>query len=244
MSVHKLKKICQDLKEDEPDMDKNFWAVNMHGDETNVKITVPKGIRIIMFCYSGRKLFVCPRFDTFNWKELFLNEDAAFNYCTFVANLTQYSSLRDHFCVYEEGSVINDLVLSFDNTFRYGVYKLPVKTAVYDEENKQVYLSSSDIFDKVIVKSEQAKKISVNVEKTAEIIKTRATDVKIFSPVIIVDHTKLSSLIKKIQFQEQKGFTLLLLTCRTGKQDPELQPSPTVYQELEKLFKKYQGISI
>lgn len=40
-NIHNLKQICQKINENEPDIDKNFWAVNMHGDELEENFTVP-----------------------------------------------------------------------------------------------------------------------------------------------------------------------------------------------------------
>lgn len=246
MAIHNLKEICKNLKEDETEINKNFWAVNMHGDEIKEEFVVPKGIRIIMFCYSGRKLDICPRFDKFNWEEIFLNEDASFNYCTFLANLVQYSSLRNHFCVYEEGSKILDLELSSDELFRNGIYQLPVQAAVYDPKTEEIYMSSSEIFDKVVAKIRNVKRISVNRKKTAEIAKDKETDAIIFSKVIDVPKLKLSELVRKLRIKIGQPYpsdlTLLLLTCRTGKEKRGILRPPTVYEELEKLYQKYARV--
>lgn len=240
-SVHNLKQICLELKENEPETDKNFWAVNMHGDEILEEFAIPKGIRIIMFCYSGRKLNVCPRFDKFNWREIFLNEDASFNYCTFLSNLVQYSSLRDHFCVYESGNVIRDLILTEDSQFRSGIYQLPVHAGVYDPDTDQVYVSSPEIFDKAVANSPNVKHISVNRQITAEIAKDKDSNTIIFTKVLAYPKIKLSELVKKLATkmgsEQTNGYTLLLLTCRTGQPRYGLHRQPTVYQELEKIYK-------
>jgi hypothetical protein len=246
MAVQNLKEICKNLKEDEAEINKNFWAVNMHGDETKEEFVVPKGIRIIMFCYPGRKLDICPRFDKFNWREIFLNEDASFNYCTFLSNLVQYSSLRNHFCVYEEGAKMLDLELSSDPLFRNGIYQLPVQAAVYDPQTEQIYMSSSEIFDKVIAKMDKVKRISVDREKTAKIVKDKETDAIIFSKVINIPKIKLSELIRKLRTKIGQAYpsdlTLLLLTCRTGEKQRGILRPPTVYEELEKLYQKYARV--
>lgn len=233
--IYNLKKICVELKEDEPPIDKNFWAINMHGDEMMNEFVVPKGVRIVMFCYSGRKLNICPRFDKFNWREIFLNEDASFNYCTFLANLSQYSSMREHFCIYTAGNTIRDLILSPDEYFRSGIYRLPVQAAVHDNETNQVYVSSPEIFDKAVSQSSDIRRISVNRQITARIAKNKDTNTIIFSEHIDAPRIQLSSLVKKLG----SGYTLLLLTCRTGESRRGLIHPPTVREELHKMFERY-----
>lgn len=244
--INNLKQICQKLNENEPEMDKNFWAVNMHGDETKDEFEIPKGVRIIMFCYSGRSLHVCPRFDKFNWREIFLNEDASYNYCTFLANLSQYSSLRDHFCVYEEGTTIRDLVFTSDELFRNGIYQLPVYAAAYEPNSDQVFVSSEKVFDKAVRESIKIRRISVNRENTAKVIKDKDSNAIIFSKSIQIPKITLSTLVKnlgtEVGRETKKGFTLLLLTCRTGEKRHGIIHPPTVYEELEKLFQKYTKI--
>lgn len=237
--VRNLKQICLELKEDEEPIDKNFWAVNMHGDELMEDFVVPEGVRIIMFCYSGRKLNICPRFDKFNWREIFLNEDASFNYCTFLSNLVQYSSLRDHFCVYESGNTVRDLLLTQDSDFRSGIYELPVYAAVHEPNTDEVYVSSSEIFNKAIAKTDKIKRISVNRQMTAKIAKDKNSDTIIFSKHINIPKIRLSILARKLLLEKGSGFTLLLLTCRTGEQRRGVIHPPTVYEEVEKLVIKY-----
>jgi hypothetical protein len=244
LTIANLKKICSQLDEKEPDMNKNFWAVNMHGDETLQEFVVPKGVRIIMFCYSGRKLHVCPRFDKFNWREIFLNEEASFNYCTFISNLSRYSSLRDHFCVYSEGNVIRDLVFRPDENFRDGIFKLPVRAAVFDPENKQVYVSDPEIFSQTVEKTEKVSRVSVNKQAVAKIVKDKDSSAIIFTPHIITPEIKLSQLVTKLRVSLGKidnQFTLLLLTCRTGEPRRGLLHPLTVYEELENLVRNYAG---
>lgn len=242
-TILNLKQICQKLNENEPEINKNFWAINMHGDELETDFTVPRGVRIIMFCYPGRKLDICPRFDQFNWEKLFLDENASFNYCTFIANLSQYSSLRDHFCVYEEGQTITELEFTPDEMFRSGIYKLPVQAAVYEKETQQIYLSSPDIFGKTAKYIQNVKRILVNKHKTAKLAKDRESELIIFSKGFETEKITLSSLIKKLRTEPGKDthtdLTLLLLTCRTGVRRYERFPK-TVHNELENMVKKYE----
>lgn len=239
--VGRLKKICQDLKEDEPDVDKNFWAVNMHGDELEEDFIVPKGIRIVAFCYPGWKLDICPRFDKFNWRQIFLNEDSTFNYCTFIANLSHYSSLRNHFCIYEEGSKFKDLILSPDEYFRSGVYKLPVKAAVKDE-NGVVYVSTPDIFPDVFSVIGSSKRIVLDRDIVGQIAKDKNSETWILSQFKRDSNIKLSDLVKSLRVKmgesKRQDFTLLLLTCRTGKRRKE-ENKFTVDMQLENLIQKF-----
>jgi hypothetical protein len=202
--ISKLKKICMQIDEKEPDMDKNFWAVNMHGDERMDEFIVPDGVRIIMFCYSGRKLDVCPRFDRFNWREIFLNEEASFNYCTFLSNISQYSSLRDHFCVYEKGTSIKDLDFSTDEYFRNGIFRLPVHASVFDPEMEEVYVSSSEIFDQVISKIGKVRRILVDKSKVANLVKDKDTDAIIFPLILTFPKSHFLNLLKNLKFLNQK----------------------------------------
>jgi hypothetical protein len=241
--ISNLKQICVKLDEKEPEINKNFWAVNMHGDELKDEFVVPQGVRIIMFCYSGRELDVCPRFDKFNWREIFLNEDATYNYCTFISNLSRYSSLRDHFCVYEEGETVRDLIFRPDEDFRDGIFKLPVHAAVFNPKINEVYVSCPEIFSQAVAKSTKTRRISVNRREVAKLVKDKDSDTIIFSPHITISKIKLSELVAKLRISmgrvDKVDFTLLLLTCRSGQPRHGLIHPPTVYEELEKLFQKY-----
>ena len=235
--ISELKKICSFLDEKEQEMDRNFFAVNMHGYETKEDYIVPKGVRIIMFCYSGKKLYMRPEFNQFNWENIFLNEDASYNYCTFLANVSRYSSIRDHFCVYKEGDKIKEIMLGPDDSFRDGIFQLPVRVAVYEGEDT-VYISSPEIFSDTVEKTRNVKRVLVDVKKTAELVSYKDTQAIFFSrwksPLYKLS---LSKIIKELQFQV-KDFTLLLMICREGKKY-KLAPAPRVYEELEALYGRY-----
>ena len=47
-------------------INKNFFFLNAHGEELEKLYEIPKGVRIIMFCYS-KELQVCDKFDEYNW---------------------------------------------------------------------------------------------------------------------------------------------------------------------------------
>lgn len=235
--VKRLKDICYRLDEKEPEIDKNFYAINMHGTELADNYIIPKGIRIIMFCYSGRILKICPRFDTFNWSEIFLNEDSSYNYCTFLSNLVQYSTLRDHFCVYNSGDIIKDIIFHSDEVFRDGIYRLPVYAAVTDPADGTTYVSSSEIFTKAIERFKSHKTV-VDPKRVGKILRHKESNAIIFSKHIFHSGTKLSTLIRDIQYQ-QKEFTMLILTCRKSK-GFELPHTRRVYEELNRLYQEYQ----
>lgn len=241
--IQNLRKICQGLDELEKDTDKNFWVVNMHGDEIPEKFTVPEGVRIIMFCYPGCRLNIWPKFDRFNWREIFMNEDASYNYCTFLSNIVQYPSLRDHFCVYDAGKTVDDLVFSPDENFRSGIYNLPVYGAVYDKNSNTVFSSSEKVFAETVKETVKVGKIVVDKNKTADMIKDKFSPAIFFSKHFEPEQMRLSELVRKLSVvlgsERKKGFTLLLLTCRTGEKRWTSTFPPTAYQELEKLYKKY-----
>ena len=240
-SIERLKKICEDLKDDEPDIDKNFWAVNMHGDELEDDFIVPKGVRIVAFCYPGWKLNICPRFDKFNWREIFLNEEASFNYCTFIANLSRYSSLKNHFCVYEEGSNFRNLILSPDEYFRSGIYKLPVKAAAKDE-NGVVYVSTPDIFPDVFSVIGSSKRIVLDRASVGQIAKDKNSETWVLSDARRDVKIRLSDLVNSLRIKmgesKRQDFTLLLLSCRTGKRRKE-ENKLTVDREVQNLIEKF-----
>jgi len=250
--------ICQQVEEKEramgklPDkIDKNFLVLSMHGANTYKDYTVPAGVRLIMFCYSGRALEICPTFDDFIWENIMLNRDASFNYCTFISNLAQYPSFRDHFCIYNSGDTLNDLVFHKDPYFRDGLFQLPVQAAVMDsEKGNVVYVSSPNIMAESIGTSRDIHRQVVNVKKTAEWIKAKKGDAD--QRIKAIFHTPhwttkqlgqafpegliLSELVKHIQRSIRPSFTLLLLTCRTGKYQA-VPNSPTVLEELTRLVK-------
>lgn len=242
--IKKVRDVCELLRknEKEAEIDQNFWAVNTHGDEIEDVIKVPKGVRIIMFCYPGRKLDICPRFDRFNWEHIFLNEDATFNYCTFLATLSQYSSLKKHFCIYDAGSKLKDLKLTSDENFRDGIYKLPVMASVRDENLDTMYVSSEHVFPDVVERM-PSKRIVINRREVAKRIKYKQSRVIFFTKVLSYPIITLSMLLRKLQIEvgseKKKEFTILLLTCRTGEKS-EMDDAKTVDAELRKLFKLYE----
>ena len=153
--------------------------------------------------------------------------------------------MRDHFCVYEKGATIRDIDFTSDENFRNGIYHLPVHAAVFDPEAEEVYVSCSEIFDQAIAKTEKVRRISVDRTKVAKLVKDKETDAIIFSPYINIPKIRLSELVRKLKISlgrvEPLGYTLLLLTCRTGESRRGVIHPPTVYEELEKLVRYYSG---
>lgn len=189
----------------------------MHGEESKDNFVIPPNVRIIMFCYSGRTLYVCPKFDKFIWS-IFLDENSVSDYPTFLRSISGYSSIRDHFCVYEEGDTIKDMVFTSDETFRDGLFTLPVMGAVHDAEKNNVYVSSSDIFTDVLDSIENVKRVVVDKKKTAHAIRNKNSPGVIFSShKSFLYPTSLSKILKNY-LSLNEGCTLLLLTCRESRE--------------------------
>lgn len=247
----KIEKKIEEKNSEDNSINKIFYAVNMHGTEKSDDFMIPKNVRIIMFCYPGRVLSVCPKFDLKNWRDILLNEDASFNYCTFITSLT-HSTLRDHFCVYNPGHKIKDIMMNTDPEFRSGIFKLPVKAISIKDikndsdninENKSghnlAYISSDDIFSDV--SSLGFRNIKVDRQQVAKDIRYRESDMIIMSYYKSADEIRLSRLVKEL-LAKHKGFTLLLLTCRQGL-PYNLEKGNRVYEEVEMLYEKYRAES-
>lgn len=217
-----------------------FYTVNMHGKELEYDYTVPDGCRVIMFCYSGKILDICPKFDKFNWK-LFTDPDVIVSYCTFLERISKYSSIRNHFCVYNSGEKIQDILFTPDQDFKYGIYKLPVQGAVYDENSNTVYVSDPETTGLILTNPElspsrKSTHIAMNPNKTASLLRYRENKSYIHSPHMIVPRIKLSELLRNLKVK-YGGCTLLLLTCREGK-GYEIPDSHTVLEEIKSLFQE------
>lgn len=247
--IETLRRICQNLDEKEPDIDKNFYMVNLHGSENYKEFVVPKGVRLIMFCHA-KTLCVNENFDQFVWENVALNEDACYNYCTFLSNLADYSSLRDHFCVYNEGDTITDLTLYKvrNDTFRPGVFQLPMKIGVfvgeddeYEEDYNKVFYYPESIRTRV-ERDYPQQIMELDRSKTAYYSKYKDTEPIVYSYHYMPDmDTTLSALIKRLQVRiiGNEGFTLLLMTCRTSNRPVRPTFAPRVYDELEKMYENY-----
>lgn len=202
----------------------NFYFVNGHGYETEDNMKILRGVRIVMFCYSGRILNVCPKFDKFNWSHILIDPVSSSNYCNFLASISDYSSIKDHFCIYEEGDIIKNINMSHDENFREGVYRLPVKGFAYDQNTETIVVSShtswtdiqkDDTFKELLKKSSR-KHIRVDDKKLAELLRNKTEFSVIQSSVKSLNNkTSLSNLIRSMLLHEN-AFTILLMICREG----------------------------
>lgn len=239
MSLGKLKSICEAIEKRDKDEPKNkkFYALNLHGYELEDDFKVPKNVRIVMFCYSGRKLFVCPRFDRFNWYKIFMNKDATFNYCTFLASISQYASLRDHFCVYNTGDTIKNMRFNSDENFRDGLFKLPIEAAVLDYEENEVYRTSGSLGNGDMPLDDDTTfiKDSKEVANRLQDKSNYAHFTSFFEPKVL---QSLKDISMNLTFKEG-GVTLFLLTCREGKSS-KLKHTKRVYEELREMYERYE----
>lgn len=241
MSLDRLKTLAKisrriDLK-NEPKVNKNFYAVNMHGFETHNILKIPKGIRVVMYCYSGEALYVCEKLDQFIWENVLLNPDAVVNYHTFISALAGSPMFRDHFCVYNPGDTIPDIMFGTDKEFRDGIFRLPIKGAVYDGVDT-LYVSDESVFPDVISRNEDIRIVKVSRKDTAKLISYKGYQNIIFSDwKIPLKVSALSKIIDEMKALGKEG-TILLLTCREGLTDlPGKKDGKFLYDELGDLIK-------
>lgn len=204
----------------------NFYFVNAHGDELEKLYEIPPGVRIVMFCYS-KNLDVCQKFDKFNWENILLDPVASSNYCNFLSAISQYSSIKDHFCVYEPGDVIRNLLISTDKTFREGLYRLPVKGYAYDVENNTIVVSDGTLLSEVhkdeklnkMMKKTERRRVAVDGKRVADLLRVQS-DVGIVQSQVRKIHKNalLSNLINSLRMHMQE-FTILLMVCRTRNEE-------------------------
>ena len=201
-------------------LNKNFFFLNAHGEELEQLYEIPKGVRLIMFCYS-KTLHICDKFDEYNWSHILLDPKASSNYCDFLKNISGYSSIRDHFCVYEEGDVIRNLNILTDDNFREGLYRLPVRGYAYDESTDTVVLSDGTMFSDTTkderlneLMTKKRKHYVVDSNRIVKLLKTKKNVGIIQSQVRhIHDKAKLSNLINTMRLNAP-NFTMLLMVCR------------------------------
>lgn len=238
MSLERLKTL-RDIShkintKNEPRVNKNFYAVNMHGFETSNLIKIPKGIRVVMYCYSGEALYVCEKLDQFIWENVLLNPDAVINYHTFISALAGHKMFRDHFCIYNSGDVIPDIMFGIDEEFRDGIFRLPVKGAVYDGA-ETLYVSDDSIFPDVIRRNEDIRIVKVSRSETAKLISYKGYQNIIFSDwKIPLKVSSLSKIIDELISLGKEG-TILLLTCREGLDVSSKKDGKFLYDEIRSL---------
>lgn len=249
--IAKLSRVCRRIDEIDDEKrdpeDKNFYAVNMHGYELAEDFVVPAGIRLIMFCYSGKILNICPRFDKYNWEKIFTDSDATYNYCTFLSSLAGYSTLRNHFCVYNEGDVIKNMKFKTDEYFRHGVFSLPVHAAVMDWDANVVYGTSEDATEHAMssrpeqLQMDSATSIRTDKKKASALLKDKHNPAVFLSSWSMPINVTLENMVRQIKFRNGGG-TILLLTCREGKPQ-KLKHAPRVLEEIERMYTKYRSAS-
>jgi len=219
--------------------EKCFYAINMHGFEKDEILTIPKGIRIIMYCYSGEQLWVNTEFNQFIWEEILLNPSATKDYDSLLMTLYKHKMFRDHFCIYEEGDKVKNILFTTDPSFRDGIFSLPVKASVYDGENT-IYVSNHNIFPKTIRENIDVKRVVVNREKVSKYISYKGYQTLFFSRwKIPLKETSLKSLIEQA-IALQKNCTFILFTCRESQnqeKDSRISLGKTVFSEVKKKMK-------
>ena len=199
----------------------NFYFVNAHGEELGTRLEIPKGVRVIMFCHT-KTLQVCPLFDAFNWKHILLDPYASDNYCNFLSTLVKYSSIRDHFCIYEEHDVIRNLRILPDDNFRAGVFRLPVKGYAFDEDSGQILVSDGTLLGEIkndkklmgMMKKKGKSHVKVDGKRVANLLRVQS-DVGIIKSEVksIKSTTTLSNIIGTMKMHLDE-FTILLMVCR------------------------------
>lgn len=248
MKHHKLSKKNCEIYESNKLINKNFYLLNAHGAETENNYEIPKGVRIIMFCYSGAILDICNKFDRFNWSNILLDPTSSSNYCSFLSAISEYSSIRDHFCIYEENDTIKNLMLYSDEVFREGLFRLPVKGFAYDEENKTVVISSHTLMSEV-QKDERLKKIFQNTPRThIKVDDNKIVDLMRKNNNVAVINSFVRNIKTKISLSKlinsmkpiHKDFTLLLMVCREGIGSDEISNGRRVIDEVNKMRKRIE----
>jgi hypothetical protein len=233
--VSRLRQICELIGDNDIGMDKNFYVVNHHGYETDEDFNIPSGIRIIMFCYSGKILKICPKFDKFIWDAIMTNPDASYNYCTFLSNIAQYSSIRNHFCVYEGGQTIKNLMFENrpDDYWIHGIFNLPVDMTV--RINPEKYITTNETNVGTFGDAD----VEVNPKKAVKAART-GTPYTIRSHVIYPGATfvSLKETVNEIIEHGDRNFTLLLFTCRSGKKQNIIK-GYRIRSEIQKIYDSY-----
>jgi hypothetical protein len=225
-------------------INKNFFFVNGHGEETKYNYEVPKGVRIVMFCYSGATLNICDRFDKFNWSNILLDPSTSSNYCAFLSKISEYSSIRDHFCIYEEGDVIKNIKLHTDPYFREGLFRLPVKGYAYDKSTDSIVISSNTTLSDINTDSklkEFFKKrrthIRIDDKRVVELMR-KNNDVTIIKSYVrpIYKSILLSNFLNPIR--QHSPFTVILMVCRDGFPSEDISKGRQVKDEILKMKRR------
>lgn len=222
-------------------INKQIYFLNGHGEELENEYEIPKGVRIIMFCYSGKILNVCNVFDKFKWSNILLNPSSTNDYCKFLSAISENKSVNDHFCVYEEGDQIKNINLYSDYNFREGIFKLPVKGFCYGKNSDSIVISSNTPMSSIVSNPElkhfikkKRKKISIDDNKIIDLMK-KNNDVSIIESYIrkIYKNIKLSNLINSMKING--NFTILLTVCIEEGESKLIPNGRKIEDELEKI---------
>lgn len=199
----------------------NFYFVNAHGEELGSRFEIPKGVRVIMFCHT-KTLHVCPKFDTFNWEHILLDPHTSNNYCNFLNTLVKYSTIRDHFCIYEENDTIRNIRLLPDDNFRAGIFRLPAKGYAFDEKSGQILVSDGTLMTEInnnkklmdMMKEKGKLHVKVDGKRVANLLR-KQSDIGIIRSEVknIHKQTTLSNIIGNMKIHLNE-FTILLMVCR------------------------------
>ncbi len=221
----------------------NFYFLNGHGEELEKEYEIPKGVRIIMFCYSGKILNVCNIFEKFDWSYILLNPKTFTDYCNFLSAISENKSVNDHFRVYEEGDIIKNINLYSDYNFREGIFKLPVKGFCYDKSSDSIVISSNTPTSSIInypqlkrFFKEKRKNVLIDDDKIIDLMK-KNDDIFIIESYFrkLYKSVKLSNLINSMRING--NFTILLTVCKKGESN--LNPNGRkIEDELEKINRK------
>lgn len=216
------KRECINYSGIDKEINNNFYFLNGHGEELEADYEIPNGVRIIMFCYSGETLNICHRFDKFNWSNILLDPSVSSNYFTFLSAISEYSSINDHFCVYEGGDTIKNIQLHSDPHFREGLFRLPVRGFVYDKSSDTVVISNNTPMSQVQKHPQlrtffknKRKKIRIDDRRLVNLMRENNEVTIIESYVRKIHKTiRLSNLINSMK--PHGDFTILLMVCREG----------------------------
>jgi len=223
------------------EINKNFYFLNCDSEEPENEYEIPKGVRIVMFCYSGKILNVCNAFDKFNWSNILLNPDSSSDYCNFLSAISDYSSINDDFSVYEEGDTIKNINLYSENTIRQGVFKLPVKGFFYDKKTDSIIISSNTPMSSIVRQSElkrffkdKSQKIIIDDNKIVDLMK-KNKNVSIIESYVKKIHKsiKLSNLINSMK--NHGNFTMLLMVCKNGEENRSFSNGRVIKDEVIKM---------
>lgn len=223
--------------------DNNFYFLNCYGEELEKDYEVPNGVRVIMFCYSGKILNVCNVFEKFNWSNILLNPNSFTDYYKFLLAISENKNINDYFRVYEEGDIIKNINLYSNNNFKEGIFKLPVKGFCYNKNSDSIVISSNTPTSSIVnypklkyFFREKQKKIIIDDNKIIDLMK-KNKDVCIVENYFrkIYKNVKLSNLINSMRING--NFTILLTVCREGESSL-ITNGRKIEDELEKIKRR------